>query len=147
MPALTTPDQFDYIVGEIAVEAEISFHWDPNKLLLLNGLDLLSFDLDTGNGAFDLYAPDGQLILQFQALMVTDPTTEILFTGEGSYELFNCDPNIPGCGVTVTYDHLNLVSHLATPNTAFVTVVPEPATLLLLGSGLLVGVAFRKRFK
>jgi hypothetical protein len=154
MPALTTPDLFGYIEGEIAVEAEISFDWDPTKLSLLNGGVLFEFDAFNGMGTFDLSAPGvlgsamigTTLTLQFEALMPTDPTTEILFTGKGLYDPFNCDSNIPGCGVEVAYDHLSLVSHVGTQNTANVTIVPEPATILLLGSGLLIGAAFRKRF-
>ena len=164
MPALTTTDSILYIVGEIAVEAEISFYWDPTKLslfngdVLVNGGFLVTFDALNGIATFDLYAPsftgntvadlvtnNTSLTLEFQALMVTDPTTEIFFTGEGFYDPFNCDPGIPGCGVVAVYD--DLVSHDATPNTANVTIVPEPATILLLGSGLLVGGLFRKRFK
>ena len=85
MPALTTPDLFGYIEGEIALEAEIRFDLDPTKLSLLNGGVLLEFDADNGMGTFDLYAPGvlgtamigTTLILQFEALMDTQWSSEI----------------------------------------------------------------------
>ena len=147
MPGAISPDLIDYFVGEIPVEAEMRFNWDPSKLSLLNGSDLLFFDAPNGIGTFDLYAPDGELTLQFEALMVTDPTTAIHVFGIGFYEEFSC-PAVD-CLPPVVYAGGSLVPHPEVGNTAYVTItsVPEPSTLALPSLGLLVGAAFRKRFK
>ena len=129
-------------VGFIGIANTLDLAFDPNTNTLFSITSSQLATLNTATGAGTIIGPFGGF---GPVNLAFDPTTNTMFGGEVGSQLITINP-ATGAGTAIG-PHGFLIFSLAFAPDSSPTSVPEPSTLLLLGTGLvgLVGYGRRKR--